>query len=82
MRNVQQRRGRGVDGLLADLTDIEAAHIARIQARALALYGALGQLVACLEDFARHGSRETAMELTGALELANTELGAVEGRTE
>lgn len=82
MRNVKDNRGRGIPGMLADLNDIEAAHIARIQARALALYGALGQLVACLEDFARHGSRETARELTGALEVANAELGVVEGRTE
>lgn len=80
MRNVSDSsRGRGLSGLMADLELIEAAHIARIQDRALPMYGALGQLVACLEDYSRHGAA-CAEDLIGALRIAKAELARIEGR--
>lgn len=77
MRNVNQSRPD--DRIMADLDAIGAAHIARVQSRALTCYGALGQLVACLEDYARHGA-DCAEELTGALRVARQELARIEGR--
>ncbi len=67
------------DRLLADLELIEASHIARVQSRALTCYGALGQLVACFEDYSRHGAA-CAQDLIGALRVAKAELARIEGR--
>jgi hypothetical protein len=58
---------------------IAAAHIARVQSRALPCYGALGQLVACLDDYAKHGAA-CAEDLQGALRVARQELAKIEGR--
>lgn len=77
MRNVSQRRPD--DRILADLDAIGAAHIARVQSRALTTYGALGQLVACLDDYSRHGAA-CAEDLIGALRVARQELARIEGR--
>lgn len=77
MRNVNQRRPD--DRILADLDAIGAAHIARVQSRALSCYGALGQLVACLDDFTRHGAA-CAEDLDGAIRIARAELARIEGR--
>lgn len=77
MRNVPDTRP--LNRILQDLETIEAAHIARIQSRALATYGALGQLVACFEDYSRHGA-DCAEDLAGALKVAKQELAKVEGR--
>ena len=78
MRNVSHRT-HPLDRILQDIENIEAAHIARIQSRALPCYGALGQLVACLEDYSRHGAA-CAEDLIGALRIAKAELAKVEGR--
>lgn len=77
MRNVTDRRP--LNRVLKDLESIEAAHIARVQARALPTYGALGQLVACFDDYARHGA-DCAEDLCGALRVAKQELAKIEGR--
>lgn len=77
MRNVNDRRP--LDRILQDIENIEAAHIARIQARALPTYGALGQLVACLDDYSRHGAA-CAEDLIGAIRIAKAELARIEGR--
>jgi hypothetical protein len=80
MRNVSDRsRGRDLSGLVADMEAIEAAQIARVQSRALTCYGALGQLVACFEDYSRHGAA-CAQDLIGALRVAKSELAKIEGR--
>lgn len=77
MRNATDRRP--LDRILQDIENIEAAHIARIQSRALPCYGALGQLVACLEDYAKHGAN-CAEDLIGAIRIAKAELARIEGR--
>jgi hypothetical protein len=77
MRNVTDRRP--LNRILQDLETIEAAHIARVQARALPCYGALGQLVACLDDYSRHGAA-CAEDLAGAVKVAKSELAKIEGR--
>lgn len=77
MRNLSERRPE--DRVLADLERIADEHLARVRGRALTCYGALGLLVACLEDFARHGDA-VAGELKGALRVARGELAKIEGR--
>lgn len=77
MRNVTDRRP--LNRILQDLETIEAAHIARVQARALPTYGALGQLVACFDDYMRHGAA-CAEDFLGALRIAKAELARIEGR--
>lgn len=77
MRSVHNRRPE--DRILADIAAIEAAHLQRIADRALTIYGALGQLVACFEDYERHGA-SCAEDLHGALVVARKVLAKVEGR--
>lgn len=78
MRNVPHRTPP-IDRILTDMDAIAAAHIARVQSRALPCYGALGQLVACLDDYARHGAA-CAEDLAGAVRIAKKELAKIEGR--
>lgn len=77
MRNVSNRRPE--DRILADIAAIEAAHLQRIADRAMTIYGALGQLVACIDDYERHGAA-CAEDLHGAIAVARKVLAKVEGR--
>lgn len=78
MRNVPHRTPP-LDRILSDLDAIAASHVARVQSRALTCYGALGQLVACLDDYSRHGAA-CAEDLAGAVKVAKDELARIEGR--
>lgn len=64
--------------ILADLERIEAAHLDRVVRAALPTYAALGQLVACLNDYRRHGAG-CAEDLDGALRVAQDQLARIEG---
>jgi hypothetical protein len=68
-----------MERLRLDMDLISAAHVARVQSRALACYGALGQLVACIDDYTRHGAA-CAEDLLGAIQVARAELAKIEGR--